>query len=73
MFLRVVAVHMHLAHVRMAQLGQLEINDHQTSQPPVKKEQIHTKPTIADAQPTLASDECKVAAQLEQEVFQPMD
>lgn len=52
-FLRVIAVHVHLPDIRMIQLGQFEIDDSETAQSSMEEEQIYTKPTVSDAQSPL--------------------
>ena len=59
----------HLAHVGVDESAKLEINNHQTTQPPVEKQQVHAKPFVADSQPLLPSDEGKLVAEFEQEGF----
>lgn len=73
MFLRVITVHVHLPDIRMIQLGQFEIDDYETAQSSMEEEQIYTKPTVSDAQSPLPPYEREVAAQLKQEVLEPVD
>jgi hypothetical protein len=60
---------MHLARIGMRELANLQINDHKASQFAVKEKKIDAIPFPADSQPALATDERKVAAELEQKVL----
>ncbi|HJW37342.1 MAG TPA: hypothetical protein VJ420_01820 [Candidatus Udaeobacter sp.] len=53
----------------MCELANLQINDHKASPFAVKEKEIDAIPFAADSQPALATDEGKVAAELEQEVL----
>ncbi len=69
MLLGIVAVHEHLAYVRMGQAAQLQVDDDQAAQPPVEKQKIHSIPRLVDAQATLPADEGESFAQLKQEIL----
>src|SRR5437773_11334097 len=69
MFPSVVEIKMHLSRIGMRKLANLKINHHKALQFAVKEEKIDAIPFAADSQPALATDERKVAAQLEQEVL----
>lgn len=51
------------------EFAQLEINNDERTQSPVKQQQVHSKPLMTDAQPLLPADERKVVTQLQQEVL----
>ena len=53
----------------MRELADLQINDYKAPQFAVKEKKIDAIPFAADAQPALATDEGKVAAELEQELL----
>jgi hypothetical protein len=59
----------HLARIGVRELANLQINDDKAPQFAVKEKKIDAIPFAADAQPALATDEGKVAAELEQEVL----
>lgn len=73
MLARVIAVHMHLAHLGMIKFGELQVDDNETTQAAMKKEKVHPKPALANAKPTLAAYKRKVATELKQKIFEPMD
>src|SRR5450759_4054543 len=68
-FAHVVEVKMHLTGIGMRELADLQINDHKAPQFAVKEKEIDAIPFAADSKPALATDESKVAAELEQEVL----
>src|SRR6266581_2763910 len=69
MFARVIQIKMHLPRIGVRELANLQINDDKASQFAVKEEKIDAIPFAADSQSAFATDEGKVAAQLEQEVL----
>src|SRR5206468_1741853 len=69
MLASVIQIKMHLARIGMREFADLQINDHKAPQFAVKEKKIDPIPFAADSQPALATDEGKVAAELEQEVL----
>lgn len=69
----VVAVHVHLPDIGVAEFAQLQIDDDQAAQAAVEEQQIDTEPAFVDAQPSLSADKGEVAAQLQRELFQSLD
>ena len=69
MFPSVIEIKMHLTRISMRELADLQINDYKAPQFAVKEKKIDAIPFAADAQPALATDEGKVAAELEQELL----
>jgi len=61
---------MHLTGIRVRELSDFEIDDHQTPQPAMKEKEIDAIPLRADAQPTLPADERKIPTQLQQKIFE---
>ncbi|SAL86488.1 hypothetical protein AWB68_08046 [Caballeronia choica] len=73
MLTRVIAVHVHLSDVGVVEFGKLQINDYQAAQTPVKEQQIHPKPGLANTQPSLTADKCEIAPEFKQEVFESVN
>lgn len=48
MFMRVVAVEIHLPRVRIAEAANLQIDNEQASQAPVKKHKVDSKSSVID-------------------------
>ena len=69
----VVQVEMNLPSIGVAELADLEVDDHQTLELAVEKQQIDAEPVVVDAQAALAADEAEVVAQFQQEVGQMLD
>src|SRR5262245_21376639 len=57
----------------MRELAELQIDYDEAAEPAVKKQQIHSIPLTADAQPALPADEGEVAPELEQKRLQLLD
>lgn len=72
-FLGVVAVHVHLAHIGMGEAAELQVDDAQAAQAAVKQQQVNVVPGLVNAQAALSAHEGEVAAQFQQEVFQALD
>ena len=70
---RIVQVEVHLPGVGVGEAAYLQVDDHQTSQAPVKEQQVHPVPLTADAQPPLPADEAQVVTQLQEEGLQMAD
>lgn len=70
---RVIEIEVHLSGVGVRELAELQVDYDQATKTSMKEEQIDAVPFITDAQPTLAADECEVAAQFHQEVLQLVD
>ena len=66
MFPRVVEIEVHLSSVGGRESAGLQVDDHQASQRPVKKQQIHPIGFITDAQVFLPAYEAEVAAQFQE-------
>ncbi len=64
---------MHLPCVRIAEATNLQINNEQASQAPVKKHEIHSKPGVIDPYTPLPTYEGKVITELEEEVRQVLN
>ena len=56
---------MHLSGICVAKLAHLKVDDNQTSQAAVEKEEIDTKPSVVDTKPLLTAKEGEVVAQLQ--------
>lgn len=56
---------MHLAGVGMREVTELQIDDHEAPESPVKKYQIDAEPLSADPKAALPSNEGEVASQFE--------
>jgi len=69
-FPRIVEMEVHLAVVGVGKFSNLQVDDHETSQAAVGKEQVHPVPFVADAQPLLPADKAEIAAQLQEEGLQ---
>jgi hypothetical protein len=69
----VITVHVHLTHVGVIELGELEIDDNKASQTPMKKQKIYPEPAFTNPKATLAAHERKIATQLKKKVFEAMD
>ena len=61
---------MHLPGVGVSETTDLQVDDYQTSQPPVKEQQVHPVPLVTDAQTPLAAHEAEVTAQFQEEGLQ---
>ena len=59
----VVQIQVHLTGVGVGELAELQVDDHQTTQAPVEKQQINAVPLVTDAEPPLPANEAEVAAQ----------
>ena len=70
---RVVEIEVHLPGISVGELADLEVNYHQAAEPAVEEEEVDAIPLVADAQATLATDEGKLAAQLEEEGLEVVD
>ena len=57
----------------MRECVRFQVDDDEAAEPAVVEEQIDPVPRIADAKAALASNECEVATQLQQESFQVKD
>lgn len=66
----IVEIHVHLPGIRMREFSKLQIDNDEAAQLSMKEEQIDSIPFVADAQPTLARDECEVTAEFDQEAFE---
>ena len=62
-FPRIVEIEVHLSGVGVGEFADLQVDDHQTSQATMEKEQVHPIPFVADAQTLLPADEAEIAAQ----------
>src|ERR1035441_2027652 len=69
MFAREIAIQIHLSDVGVNQRTDLQVNDDQAAQPPMEEHQVHTKPLMADPQPFLSANKCKLVAEFEEECF----
>ena len=69
MFARVIQIKVHLARIGMRELADFQINNHKAPQFAVKEKKIDAVPFAAESQSALATDEGKVAAELEQKVL----
>jgi hypothetical protein len=63
----------HLPHVGVSEAPQFQIYHDQTAELAMKKEQVDTIPLVANPQPTLASNEGKISAQLQQKRLKMKD
>jgi hypothetical protein len=63
---------MHLAHIRVGQAAEFQIDDDQAAQPAMKQQQIHAIPGLVDAQSTLPSHEGEAVPKFQQETFQTL-
>lgn len=61
---------MHLTRVCVCEFSELEIDDHETPQPPMKEQQVDAVPGRPYAKTPLSADEREVATKLEQERFE---
>src|SRR5690606_20797481 len=73
MFPRIVEVEVHLARVRMSELADLQVNDHQTTQPSMEEEKVHAIPFFTDAQALLPAGETEIITQFQEEGLQMTD
>jgi hypothetical protein len=64
---------MHLPRIRMRELSEFQIDDDQTSQATVEKNEVHAVPFVIDAQAALAADKRKVVPQLQQKALKVAD
>ena len=64
---------MHLPGFGVSETTDLQVDDYQTSQPPVKEQQVDPVPFVADAQTPLAAHEAEVTAQFQEEGLQVAD
>ena len=71
--LGIVAVHVHLPRVGMRQLAQLQVNDDEAAQTPVKQQQVNAIPGLVNPQPALPPDKGEIAAKLQQKVPEPVN
>ena len=62
-----------LTSIGVRELPELQVDDNEAAQSPMKEQEVYTVPLIADTKPTLPPDERKVAAQLKQERFELPD
>ena len=69
----VVQIEVHLPCVRVTELTNLEVDDEQAAQATVKEDEVDTKPGVVDAKPTLATEERKIVAQLQEEICEMLD
>ncbi len=63
---------MHLAHIRVGQAAEFQIDDDQAAQPAMKQQQIHAIPGLVDAQSTLPSHEGEAFPKFQQETCQTL-
>jgi len=61
----IVQVEVHLSGVGMGELADLQVDDHQTSQATMEKDEVHPIPFVADAQTLLPADEAEIPAKLQ--------
>src|ERR1044072_2557771 len=73
MLASIVEIHVHLTGIRISEFIHFQIDDHQTTQPAMKEDQIYTEPLIADSESFLPSDKSKVSSEFEQERFEMSD
>src|SRR5665213_924186 len=64
---------MHLPGIRVREFSDLQINDHQTTEPTVKEEQVNAIPFMADTKPFLPSDKREVTAKFHQKILKSAD
>jgi len=64
---RIVQVEVHLSDVSWRELPDLEVDDHERSQPPVEENEVDSEPSVADSKPPLTADEREIASELHQE------
>src|SRR5882724_11972592 len=57
----------------MGEFSNLQIDDDQTTKTAVKEQQVDAVPLIADPQPPLPGKEGELAAEFQEEMFQPVD
>ena len=69
----IVQVEVHLPGVGVSETTDLQVDDYQTSQPPVKEQQVDPVPFVTDAQTPLAAHEAEVTAQFQEEGLQVAD
>jgi hypothetical protein len=53
---------MHLPGIGVSELPQFQIDDHQTTQSPVKEQEVDAIPFVVDAQSSLSSDKREIAS-----------
>jgi hypothetical protein len=64
---------MHLAGVGVAEFSNLQVGQEQAPQPAMEENEIDAKPVVVEAEPTLTAHECKIIAQLQQEIGEVLD
>jgi len=69
----VVQVEVHLPSIGVAEFADLEVDDHQTLELAMEKQQVNAEPVVVDAQAALTADEGEVVAQFQEEVGQMLD
>ena len=68
-FTRVVEIQVHLAGIGMSKFTEFQIHNDEASKSAVEENQINPIPFGAYAQSLLSSDECKIVAQLQEELL----
>jgi hypothetical protein len=62
-----------LSRVGVREFSELQIYQDQGTKTTVKKQQINSVPLVADAKALLPGDECEIASEFKQKVFQMKD
>ena len=73
MFARIIEIHVHLAGIGVGEPAALEIDDDEAAELAMKEQQIDAIPFVADPETALASNESKIAAQLQKKPLQMQD
>ena len=60
---------MHLACIGVREVTEFEINDNQTSKAHLEEEQIHSIPSVSNAQAPLSPNESEVTAEFKKKCF----
>ena len=70
---RVVEIEVHLSSVGVRESANLQVDNHQASQTPVKKQQIHPVPFSADTKAPLPAHEAEVPSEFQDKDLQALD
>jgi len=68
-----IQIQVHLSRISVSKFSNFEIDDHETPQSAMEKEEIDSKPLVSDSELSLASDERKVISEFKEKFLEILD